>query len=85
MTRVYAMGYQAGRCRWPVGSCPYEGATDASMALQQQWMDGYFDGLTKHVPKRRKGPRVTYRKTVRVRWPRSEYARERVRAALLTE
>jgi len=82
MTIAYMRGHRGGMRRIKPGSCPYEGHTDASMALQMEWMRGYFDGLTAPVRVRKRGPRVTYRKSVRRGWPKSEYARKRVQELL---
>lgn len=71
-TIAYQCGYRAGLHDKTVGDCPYEGHCDASLALQLQWMDGRFDAMTGF-----KRP-ITRRKSIRVRWPKSLYARRRL-------
>lgn len=82
MSLAYAKGYRAGRRKLPFGVCPYEGHTDASMALQLRWRDGYFDGLTAKRAYRRTGRSRTYRKAIRRRWPKNNYIRRRLTEAL---
>lgn len=80
-THAYLHGHRAGQ-RGKPPCAPYEGHTDASMSLQQEWLRGWFDGTTGVVVRqaRKRGP--SHRRTVRKRWPRSEYARMRVREYL---
>ena len=81
MTRAYELGYAAGLRNRDIGHCPYEGHCEGSLYLQLQWMTGRFDAITKPRVVRRKNlkPRRPY---ARVRWPRSEYARQRLRELL---
>jgi hypothetical protein len=79
MTAAYRIGYGVGRRRWSAAHCPYSGQADASMAMQLDWMRGWFDGSTKRKRGRPRKPRpVYYRRRNRKRWPRSAYARRRV-------
>lgn len=87
MTHAYRRGHTAAmRCRslgrFP--SCPYEGHSDQSFAMQLEFMSGVFDALTRHEPPHRRGTVRAHRKVVRKRWPRSQYARERLIQALTT-
>lgn len=87
MTLAYQLGYRAGlrdrQGKKYVRACIYEGHNSASMELQLQWMDGWFDAFTRRRSKglKRKNlkPRRPY---ARVRWPRSEYARRRLESLL---
>lgn len=85
MSLAYRRGFTAGlRARFGkkyARPCPYEGHNDGSLALQQQWMDGYFDAVTGRRSLR-KNLRPRRPVCARVRWPRSQYARNRVQAAL---
>ena len=81
-TLAYQRGFRAGRQGKERFDCPYEGDNDGSFALQLQWMDGHFDAVTgKHKPKVRVR-NLRPRKTSRIRWPRSVYARTKVKTYL---
>lgn len=76
MSPSYRRGYLAGLRGQGIDACPYEGHCTASMTLQRRWMDGRFDAITRRR-KRRKRYAVR-RKSVRTKWPRSNYARSRL-------
>lgn len=78
LSLAYQRGYSAGLRGRGAGQCPYEGHNDGSLALQLQWMDGHFDAVTGVRIVAHKRPYRTRRKSVRVRWPRSRYARLRL-------
>jgi len=86
MTRAYQLGYAAGLLRKYARFCPYEGSNSASMKLQLQWADGWFDGRTRRRSKNLKHQNLKRKnlkpRRSRTRWPRSEYARRRLEAAL---
>lgn len=77
---AYQRGYSAGLRHKAIGDCPYEGHNDGSLALQLKWTDGHFDAVTGVRVRRQRY--VTRRKAVRVRWPRSRYARRRLELLL---
>lgn len=77
-SRAYARGFSAAKRRRTIAYCPYEGHSDASLALQLEWMTGHFDAMTCPGSGRQRGTRWAHRKIVRTRWPRSQYARRRV-------
>lgn len=76
---AYLRGFDAGRRGRDIGACQYEGHNDASLALQRLWMAGHFDAVTGAMrPRRLRPAHITHRKAVRVRWPKSSYARHRL-------
>lgn len=76
---AYLCGFDAGRRGRDIGACQYEGHNDASLALQRLWMAGHFDAVTGAMrPRRLRPAHITHRKAVRVRWPKSSYARHRL-------
>lgn len=83
---AYLSGFDSGRSGRNIGSCPYEGHNDASLEMQRLWMAGNFDAVTGAWRTRRIRPRhITKRKSVRVRWPRSQYARRRLEAIIVNQ
>ena len=72
---AYQRGHKAGLNGDPPESCPYLGLCCGSRVLRMRWMQGLFEGYfgAPVIPRS-----VTYRKTIRRHWPRSEYARRRV-------
>lgn len=82
---AYLKGFDAGRRGRNIGDCPYEGHYDASLEMQRLWMAGNFDAVTGAWRTRRIRPRhLTKRRSVavRVQWPRSAYARNRLQAII---
>ena len=82
MTLAYQRGYRAAKTGKPRSACPFEGHSNASLSLQLQWQDGWFDATTGKRLVHRRAKHLTRRKTCGRRWPRSEYARRRVQALL---
>jgi hypothetical protein len=87
MTLAYQLGYTAGlrdrQGKKYVRACCYEGHNDASLKLQLEWMDGWFDAFTRRRSKNLKRKNLKPRRPhARVRWPRSEYARRRLESLL---
>jgi ribosome modulation factor len=74
---AYERGYSAAMRGVKRGDCPYAGHTNASLMLQQRWLDGHFDALTK--PNER--PRLRNSRGVLKTYggrPRSAYVRQRL-------
>lgn len=78
ITLAYQRGYAAGKQGARADAVPYAGHNDGSLALQLQWMTGWFDAITGHrLPRRRRNLRPR-KHHARVRWPKSLYVRRRL-------